>query len=1152
MERRIAAVFAADMVGFSRLIERDEVGTLERQKRHLQELIEPTITAKKGRIVKLTGDGLIAEFSSVVEAVQCAVSVQAEMAAREEDFPEDEKIQYRVAVHLGDVVFDDGDVYGDGVNVAARLEGLAAPGGVVVSGTAYDVLKANVDVAYKSLGEQQLKNIATPVRVYQVVEGAPIAPATRTPKRVPWVVAAVVVVAMLGGLFWWQQQPDFEPLNPEELAFALPDKPSIAVLPFENLSDRQDDQYLADGFIDTLITELMSLQDLVVIAKNSSFSFRDKQLLNSTIAEQLGVRYLLEGSFQHQGGNLRINARLMDAVEGKQVWSKRYDRDASKFVSLQDDLVTDLVLEIGGRAGGGIFKAERERVSQIPNDELEILELWEKSTQVFLRFTKEGNQETRRLSEEMISRYPDHPRGYLSLAWYHIGKAIVGVPHDGSEVIDQCTKLANQAISLAPNDYMAYMLRAYCSSRAGEPEAAKAWAERSFELNRNDILVQRDYARFVLIPESKFDEAIDTLERNLRLNPMQQANLNATLGELYVIVGRYEEAVEQLRKEAVRSKLTEARTAAALYLNGRIGEASDVVDRLRASSPDYAVETFLATARWIPDEALERFAQALKASGLPESSKSEPEEALDPQSDKPSVAVLPFENLSRDPDQEYFADGMTDDLIVRLAKVDGLFVISRNTAFTYKGKSVRAKDLGRDLNVRYVIEGSVRREGSRVRINAQLVDAGSDSSVWAETFDRETAELFELQDEITTEIVEALKLKLDASDLPRTAAEGPKDLEAYNLYLKGMSELRQRRPEAFARAKVFLDDALEIDPDYVEAHAALAFLYWESQQHGWLSHIRIENTTEAFVLVEQHLEMTRNSPTPVAHLVRSEWLSDMNRDSEGAISEARLAVKLDPSFAEAYVGLAGRLALAGETEEALRMTDEALRLDPVTPPDYHVTVGLAHVIDGDYEEAVIALETAVKDGSSKNFPWVLLAAAYGHQGRLEDAEMALAAIERNNKRSGLPPFFANHILQWAIHELAVRERIFEDLKNAGARYRDAMLVGGQAKRQLTGEEIQDLVISTTGKGVMVGPAGTKNDFTWTVDPEAKMNFHLFGQIFETQMAFFDDRACNERGCSYYFELTDSEAVKWGHRYVIEEQTGLLYYFTTKPLTEVQE
>ncbi|MFC6636675.1 adenylate/guanylate cyclase domain-containing protein [Sulfitobacter sediminilitoris] len=208
MERRVAAVLAADMVGFSRLVERDEVGTLKRQKRHLQELIEPMITAKKGRIVKLTGDGLIAEFSSVVEAVQCAVSVQAEMATREADFPDDDKIKYRVAIHLGDVIFDDGDVYGDGVNVAARLEALAKPGGVVVSGTAYDVLKANVDVAYKSLGEQKLKNISTPVRVYQVVEGSPVAPAVGDPRRLLWATAAaVVVMAMLGGCFGGYRGP---------------------------------------------------------------------------------------------------------------------------------------------------------------------------------------------------------------------------------------------------------------------------------------------------------------------------------------------------------------------------------------------------------------------------------------------------------------------------------------------------------------------------------------------------------------------------------------------------------------------------------------------------------------------------------------------------------------------------------------------------------------------------------------------------------------------------------------------------------------------------------------------------------------------------------------------------------------------------------
>lgn len=745
MERRITAILAADMVGYSRLMEADEVGTLDRQKRHLIELIDPKIAAHGGRVIKLTGDGLIAEFPSVVEAVQCAVTIQAEMAAREADEPVERRISYRVAINLGDVIFEDGEIYGDGVNIAARLEGLADAGGVIVSGTAYDHLKSNVNVGYEDLGEQQVKNIARPVRAWRVLldpdEAGRVITKSRSKPHMMAVLTVALAALVIGGFFWL-------------------DVASI------------------------LATDLEELE-----------------------REQPGVT---------------------------------------------------------------------------------------------------------------------------------------------------------------------------------------------------------------------------------------------------------------------------------------------------------------------------------------------------------SIVVLPFSNLSEVEGQDYFADGMTDDLIVRLAKADGLVVIARNTAFTYKGKNVNVQEVGRDLNVRYVLEGSVRREGGKVRVNAQLVDSQTESTVWAEMFHRETDELFELQDDVTTQIAEALKLELGPRDPPGAPRKSDLNLESYDLYLKGMSELRQRRPAAFARARAYLGQALEIEPTYAEVHAAMAFLFWEGRQHGWLQQIGVANSNEAFKLVQHHLDLAKTTPTPMAHLVRSEWLSDMEKDSDGAIAEARRAVALDPSFAEGYVGLAGRLALANQSKEALKMAGMALRLDPVTPPDYHLVVGLAHIVDGNYEAAIGSLEKDVQYGNPKEFPWILLAAAYGHQGKTQDAAEALAVIDLNRKNREHPPFSANQIFMWAIPDLSIRERLFDDLKLAGAPYLDSPISSGKAKRQLSGEEIREKIVPSFAEGIMVGPSGKQSSFTWTVDAGANMDFIVFGQVFKVQYTFYDDKACSQRGCVFYFELTDSEAEKWGHRYVNVEETGLVYYFTVTDVIEAQK
>jgi adenylate cyclase len=324
MERRLSAIFAADMVGYSRLMEADEVGTLERQKAHRQELINPTLKEYHGRIVKEMGDGILVEFPSVVEAVQCAVIIQQGMVDREAEVTSDLRIQYRIGINLGDIIIEDDDIFGDGVNVAARLEQLAEPGGVCISGTTYDQLKSKVEVGYESLGEVQVKNIKQAVRAYKILTDPVHAGETIGEKRIKFAVtykfavtAAVFLFFIIGGgTWWWSQQPDIDPADPMKLAQNISDKPSIAVLPFDNISNDPEQDFFSDGITEDLITDLSQISGLFVIARNTVFTFKGKAQDIQRIGNKLGVKYILEGSVRKSGSNIRVNAQLINVKTG--------------------------------------------------------------------------------------------------------------------------------------------------------------------------------------------------------------------------------------------------------------------------------------------------------------------------------------------------------------------------------------------------------------------------------------------------------------------------------------------------------------------------------------------------------------------------------------------------------------------------------------------------------------------------------------------------------------------------------------------------------------------------------------------------------------------------------------------------------------------
>src|SRR5215469_14264740 len=307
MERRLTAILAADVAGYSRLMGADEEGTLAQLKTHRRDLLDPKINEHRGRIVKTTGDGMLVEFASAVDAVRCAVAVQRGMAALNSEVAEDRRIEFRVGVNVGDIIIDGGDIFGDGVNVAARLESLAEPGGICVSGRVQEDTRGKVDIAFEDLGEQQLKNIAWPVRVYRVrVDGL-----AKSPPMLP-----------------------------------LPSKPSIAVLPFQNMSGDTEQEYFADGMAEDIITMLSRSQSLFVIARNSSFAYKGRSVDVKQIARELGVRYVLEGSVRRGGNRVRITAQLVDAVTGNHLWAERYDRDLTDIFAIQDEITESVAIAI--------------------------------------------------------------------------------------------------------------------------------------------------------------------------------------------------------------------------------------------------------------------------------------------------------------------------------------------------------------------------------------------------------------------------------------------------------------------------------------------------------------------------------------------------------------------------------------------------------------------------------------------------------------------------------------------------------------------------------------------------------------------------------------------------------------------------------------
>jgi len=525
-------------------------------KAHRRELVDPKIGEHRGRIVKTTGDGLLAEFASAVDAVRCAGEIQDEMAKRNTDVPPDRRIEFRVGINVGDIILDESDIFGDGVNVAARLEALAEPGGICVSRMARDQVRDRLALSFEDMGEQQVKNIARPVRAYRVVSDAAVRPpVTAAPGRRRRVlrralaasIAALVLLAIGAAASWRLYRPHPAPTAAGAPAPppALPDRPSIAVLPFANLSGDPAQDYLADGLTDNLVDALAQNPGLFVIARNATLDYRGKAVAPRTVAKDLGVRYVLEGSVQKSGDHIRVTAQLIDTVNDSHLLSQKYDRNLTNLFALEDDLSLQIAGALDVQLRGGTLARGSARGTRN-------LEAWEnlvKATQVYFRFDPSDVSEAQRLAQRAVDLDPNYITARQILAFTYFDQADLGWAQDRIAALDRARQLNDKVLQLDPGSEGPYMLRARLELQPDlpeyDPEAALTDARKSVEMRPNDDPSHWTLG-FVLFVLGRFDEAAAEFANTLRLNPHPYIFESGLHAVALSATGRYKKAVAEI------------------------------------------------------------------------------------------------------------------------------------------------------------------------------------------------------------------------------------------------------------------------------------------------------------------------------------------------------------------------------------------------------------------------------------------------------------------------------------------------------------------------------------------------------------------------------------------------------------------------------
>ena len=545
VERRLAAIFAADVAGYSALMGTDEARTVRDLKEN-QAVVLPMIREFGGRVIDTAGDGILAEFPSVVNAVKCAVAFQSRMAERNAALEPDRRMQFRIEINIGDVVYDEARIYGDGINVAARLESIAEPGGICISSKVYEEISGRIDLACQDIGEQQLKNISRPVRVYRVrVDSTGSAGAP---------------------------------------ALALPDKPSIAVLPFQNMSGDAEQEYFADGMVEEIITALSRFRELFVIARNSSFTYKGRAVDVKQVGRDLGVRYVLEGSVRKAANRVRITAQLIDAISGVHLWADRIEGTFDDVFELQDQVTENVI----GAIAPKIEQAEIERAKRKPTDRLDAYDCYLRAMTYFYKWTSESISEALRLFYRAIELDPNFASAYGLAAWCYVRRRLSGWMNDPQKEMPELERLARRAVELADDDPVPLYSGGWALVQIStDAEAGAALLDRALVLNPN-MTGAWNVGGWAKIYLGEPDKAIDYFRRAIRLNPLDPLipRMHTGVAAAQFLAGQYKEAAasaENALRQHPNDQILLRMAAASHALAGQITDAQKALARVPAS-----------------------------------------------------------------------------------------------------------------------------------------------------------------------------------------------------------------------------------------------------------------------------------------------------------------------------------------------------------------------------------------------------------------------------------------------------------------------------------------------------------------------------------------------------------------------------------------
>jgi TolB-like protein/class 3 adenylate cyclase/Flp pilus assembly protein TadD len=673
IKRKLAAILSADVKGYSRLMGEDEKGTV-RTLNAYKKVMTGLIQHHHGRVVDAPGDNVLAEFASVVDAVECVVEIQKELKTRNAELPENRRMEFRIGVNLGDVIEDGEQILGDGVNIAARLESLSEAGGLCISGTAFDQVRNKLELGYEYLGEQTVKNIALPVRVYKVLMEPGAAGkmiGEKKAKTRQWqmatmglVIGVIVVVAVI--VIWKfyissAPQPEVTPkekiavsqtekaptvaptstevaskekvtppspekvsktiisalpvdkADPKKMALPLPDKPSIAVLPFTNMSGEKEQEYFSDGITENIITGLSKIPRLFVIARNSTFIYKGKGVIVQQVAEDLGVRYVLEGSVQRSENRVRITAQLIDALTGNHLWAERYDRDLKDIFALQDEITMKILTSMRVKLTEG-EQALRVRPPRNLEAYLKILQAHE----YIQRFNIEGNIMGKQLAEETIALDPEFAWAYYALASTHMMDVWLGLSKSPKESLGKAVELTQKAISLDPKDSRPYALLGYLYVMKRDYDKAIAEGEKAVALDPGGaeahalLGMDLNYA-------DRPKEAIPLFEKAIRLNPFGPTTYFLNYGTSYRMIGQYQEAITQYKKAlriAPNNIIAHIALAGTYSLLGRDEEARAEAEEVLRLNPKFSLESYAKMLPFKNQAQIDRFIEALRKAGL--------------------------------------------------------------------------------------------------------------------------------------------------------------------------------------------------------------------------------------------------------------------------------------------------------------------------------------------------------------------------------------------------------------------------------------------------------------------------------------------------------------------------------------------------------